>query len=195
MFRSLLSHSLVYTGARLAAGLIGVIATAALTRLLEPEQYGIYALILVIMGLGSTVAFDWLGISFLRFYQARREDPRLMATFNAMFMALAPGTGLLFAVAWLAGLVAPRDPQIVIVGLLLVWAASWFEFVSKIALAEFRSLNYLLMSFARSGFTLVGACGGAWLTGSPIWAGLGVAAGSFAAARLVGIRLPSPSTL
>jgi O-antigen/teichoic acid export membrane protein len=191
--RALIRDSFLYVAARLCPGVFGVVTTAALTRLLEPEEYGVYALALVIMTLGSSVAFEWLGLSLLRFYQARREDPKLIPTFTAMFLLLAIVTGFLFGFAWLGGLVAADKTQILIVGLILVWTASWFELVSKMAIAEFQPFNYLLMSFGRSGFTLLGACGGAWLTGSPIWAALGTAAGSLAATFLIRTRLPLAS--
>jgi len=193
MLRALFRDSILYTSARLFAGLFGIVTTAALTRLLEPAQYGVYALALVIMTAGNVIAFEWLGISFLRFYQARREDPKLTCTFITIFTAISAIAALLLGVAWLGGFVAGDNRQIIIIGLILVYTASWFEFVAKMAIAEFRPLDYLLMSSARSGFILIGACAGAWLTGSPIWAAVGTAAGSLAAARLTRIRPPWPS--
>ena len=117
----------MYIAARLSSAVFGVVTTAVLTRLLEPERYGIYALVLVFMTLGSTIVFDWLGQSFLRFYQARREDPKLAATFATIFMLLVAASGLLLGVVWLFGFVAAGEAQIAIVGLILVWTASWFE--------------------------------------------------------------------
>lgn len=190
---SLFQHSFLYIAARLSSAVFGVATTAVLTRLLEPERYGVYALVLVFMTLGSTIAFDWLGQSFLRFYQARREDPKLAATFAAMFMLLVAASGLLFGLVWLFGFVAAGEAQIAVVVLILVWTGSWFELVAKMAIAEFRPLNYALMSFGRSGFNLIGACGAAWLTGDPIWAAAGAAGGNLAAACLIDTSALWPS--
>jgi O-antigen/teichoic acid export membrane protein len=178
----LIRHSAIYVVARLCPGIFGVLTTAALTRLLEPGQYGIYALALVIMTLGSTICFDWLNTSFLRFYQARRADPQLVGTFIAMFVVVAFLAALGFGGAWISGVMAAGGAGIAIVGLILVWTSSWFELVSRFAIAEFRPLNCLFMNLGRSVLILVGACGGAWLTGSPIWAAIGTAAAIFAAA-------------
>jgi O-antigen/teichoic acid export membrane protein len=108
-------------------------------------------------------------------------------------MAIASTTSLFLGVAWLGGFFDGDKRQIIVIGLILVYTASWFEFVSKMAIAEFRPLDYLLMSLERSGFSLIGACSGAWLTGSPIWAAVGAAAGSLAAACLIRNRMPWPS--
>jgi O-antigen/teichoic acid export membrane protein len=75
----LIKNSAIYMVATLLPGLFSLATTAALTRLLDPHEYGLYGLALVVMTLGSSVMFDWLGVSFIRFYQAKREDPRLVA--------------------------------------------------------------------------------------------------------------------
>ena len=61
------------------------------------------------------------------------------------------------------------------------------------AIAEFQPVTYALMTFGRSGFTLMGACGAAWLTGNPIWAAAGTAGGCLAAACLIVTSPLSPS--
>jgi len=193
MNHSLARHSALYIVARLCPGIFAVAATAALTRLLQPQEYGIYALALVIMTLGSSACFDWLNLSLLRFYETRRGDPKLVSTFVSIFAVITLLSALGFGGLWITGAFAGRSTGIAIIGLMLVWTSSWFEFVSRLAVAEFQPLNYLLMSFGRSVFTLLGACGGAWLTGSPAWAALGTGLGSFAGTFFVRVPVPLPS--
>src|SRR5579862_4680103 len=152
----LIRNSAVFMVAKLLPALFGLATTALLTRLLDPQEYGLYGLELVIMMLGSTIMFDWLGVSFLRFYQARRDDPDIVATFVAMFVALVLLSAAALAVWWLSGIGSRDQVGIAVVGLILVWTFAWFELISRLAVAKFRAVDYLKMNLARSGLILIG---------------------------------------
>ncbi len=101
----LIRNSAIYMVAKLLPGLFGLATTAALTRLLDPHEYGLYGLALVTMMLGSSILFDWLGLSFLRFYQSRRDDPNLVSTFICMFVVLVTVSAAGLGVALIGGVV------------------------------------------------------------------------------------------
>jgi O-antigen/teichoic acid export membrane protein len=189
----LIRNSAVYIVAKLLPGIFGLATTAALTRLLNPHEYGLYGLVLAMMMLGSYVFFDWLGVSFLRFYQARRDDPDVVTTFISMFVALAAVSAGVLGAALIGSVVPTRLIGLSVVGLIMVWAYSWFELVSRVAVAKFQPVNYLSMNLGRSLFTLVGATAAAWLTESPLWTAVGTATGMFAGAFLINVPIPSPS--
>ncbi len=189
----LIRNSALYMVARLLPGFFGLATTAALTRLLDPQQYGRYGLALVVMMLGSTVLFDWLGVSFLRFYQARRDDPDVVATFVTIFVAIVMASAVALGVAWIGGLMPDDRVGVSVVGLVMVWAYSWFELVSRLAVAEFQPFKYLSMNLGRSALILVGATAAAWLTASPLWAAMSNAVGMFAGAFLGRMPIPRPS--
>jgi O-antigen/teichoic acid export membrane protein len=189
----LIRNSLIYTVAKLLPGLFGLATTAALTRLLEPREYGLYGLALVVMTLGSMIMFEWLNVSFLRFYQSRREDPNLISTFICMFVALTIVSAVVLGVALISGVVPTDLVGPSVVGLLMVWASSWFELVSRLAVAQFQPIKYLSMNFGRSLFVMVGATAAAWLTTSPIWTAMGTGAGIFAGTFFGRIPIPRPS--
>jgi O-antigen/teichoic acid export membrane protein len=189
----LIRNSAIYMVGKLLPGLFGLATTAALTRLLDPHEYGLYGLALVVMMLGSTIAFDWLGLSFLRFYQARRDDPDLVSTFICIFVALAAVSAAVLCAALIGGAVPANRIGTSVVGLLMVWAYSWFELVSRLAVAEFQPINYLRMNLARSVAVLGGATTAAWLTASPLWTAIGTAAGMFAGTFFGRVPIPRPS--
>lgn len=54
----LLRHSALYTLARGLPGLINFAALAVYTRLLGPEEYGRYALVIAAVGLANAVLFQ-----------------------------------------------------------------------------------------------------------------------------------------
>lgn len=189
----LIRNSVLYMVARLLPGLFSLGTTAILTRLLEPREYGLYGLALVMMMLGSSIAFDWLGLSFLRFYQARREDPRLIVTFTTLFFGLTVLTAALLGAAFLSGVLSHDLRDIYLLGLIMMWAFSWFELASRVAVAEFQPLQYLKIDLARSVLIFVGAAAAAWLTHSAIWTAAAAAFGMIVGAFLGKMPVPRPS--
>ncbi|WP_026607658.1 polysaccharide biosynthesis C-terminal domain-containing protein [Methylocapsa acidiphila] len=189
----LIRDTALYAVAKLLPGIFGLATTAVLTRFLNPLEYGHYGLALVVMMLGSTVLFDWLGMSFLRFYQARREDPDVLVTFVTLFVAIAILSAAALALALIFGLIPANRIGVSIVGMIMVWTYSWFELVSRLAVAEFQPFRYLTMNLGRSSLILVGTTAAAWLTANPLWAAMGNAAGMFGGAFLGRIPIPLPS--
>ena len=189
----LIRNSALYTVAKLLPGLFSLVTTAALTRLLEPHEYGLYGMALVVMTLGSFILFDWLGLSYLRFHQKRLDDPSLVPTFVWMFVALAIVSVVVLSVALISGLIPADLVGISVIGLLMVWASSWFELVSRLAVAEFQPIKYLSMNFGRSLLILVGATAAAWLTTSPLWTAIGTGAGIFGGSFCGRVPIPRPS--
>lgn len=186
----LIRNSALYAIAKLFPGVFGLATTAALTRLLDPQQYGLYGLTLVIMTSGSMVLFDWLGQSLLRFHPAGRKDPGFLSTFMWMFVALGIVSALALGTAMISGIVANELIGPCIVGLLLIWASSWFELVSRLAVAQFRPIEVLRMNVVRSVAILAMTTALAGLTGSPIWTAAGAGVGILAGAFLGGAPIP-----
>ncbi len=188
----LVRHSLIYVVSKLIPGLLGLATAAILTRLLDPEHYGLYGLALVVMSFGATMGFEWLNISFLRFYQARREDNRVIGTVVYLFAMMVALSALAFGIIWWSGLIPVSEQPIYEVGLVLMWAYAWFELASKFEIADFRPVTYFAMNLQRSVCMLAGAVGGAWLTHDPVWTAAGTALGILAGSlpvRTQGLRL------
>src|SRR5579859_5848470 len=60
-----LPSRIIFLLARLVPNLLGVVTAAVLTRLLEPAEYGLYALGLSIIFFLTIGVFEWLGLSML----------------------------------------------------------------------------------------------------------------------------------
>jgi O-antigen/teichoic acid export membrane protein len=189
----LIRHSALYTAAKILPGLLTVATTAALTRLLNPHEYGLYGLAHVIMTLGSIILFHWLSLSFLRFYQSRQADPNLVSTFISMFLIIVILSAVVFGVALISGVVPKALFGLSVIGLLMIWASSWFELVSRLAVAEFEPIKYLKMNFARALLILIAASAIAWLTRSPIWTAMATGAGIFSSAFFGKLSIPRPA--
>ena len=115
----------------------------------------------------SNICFDWLGPTFLRFYEARRSEPATFATFVHIFILIvliSAAVGLVIRLFHGFGL---ANIPAYLFGLILAWGYSWFELVSQLEIANFRPLRYLRMSVCRAALILVGSGAAAWLTRDP----------------------------
>jgi O-antigen/teichoic acid export membrane protein len=187
----LLQQSIIYVVAKLLPGLFGMLTTALLTRLLTPPEYGIFGLTLVVMTFGSNLAFDWLGLAFMRFFQARQDDPLILPTFGWIFTALAGLTGVVACSGLAVSGASSTETAAVAIGILLIWTSSWFELNARVPIARFQAVRYLLMNIGRAVFVMVGTVGTAWATRDPLMAGLGMA-GGLLAGTLAGGRVIVP---
>lgn len=177
----LIRHSAVYIGAKLLPGALGMLTTSLLTRLLPPEQYGVYGVALVIMSFGATLGFEWLGLAYLRLIAAQRDPALAAGTFDRLFAALLAIAALIGGVA--LALVLPADRAIVASGFLLMASYAWFEFRARMPVAALTPGLYLRMNLARAVLILLAASAAAWLTHDPVWTAVATAvatlAGSF----------------
>ena len=58
-----------YTPTLIIPPLMGIVAVAVYTRILDPVEYGYYTLVFTTAVFVQTVAFGWLNQSSLRYYQ------------------------------------------------------------------------------------------------------------------------------
>ncbi len=186
----LIRHSAQYTAGKLLPGLLGMATTALLTRLLDPAAYGLYGLALVVATFGSTLAFDWLGIAFLRFAQGDRAAE---GTITCLFAALSVVTVLVAAGAWALGWFASPAGRAIAGGLLLMVCFSAFELAARLPVARFQPGRFLLMNAGRALLGLAGAAGAAWMTGDPAWTVCGTAMGALGGMLLGGAGLRRPA--
>jgi O-antigen/teichoic acid export membrane protein len=181
-------HGLVYLVARGLPGLISLLAIFVYTRLLLPEEYGRYALVIAGVGLANKLAFEWLRLSLLRFLPAAHDPRILFATLGAGFLCLV-GLSALIGIGALL-FMDPDTRWMVGMGLVLLWAQALFELELERARAQLAPRRYGRMALARAAFGL--------LLGAALAAlGLGAAAPllGMIAATLIALMPPLLQTL
>lgn len=142
----LLRYSALYVLARGIPGLINLFALSIFTRVLVPEEYGIYAATVAWVSLANSLLFPWLKLGLGRFlpaFETRRKE--LMSTILVSFIALLP----LSAIPWVLihKLFPDQIPlNILPIAVLLLWAEAWFELNLELNRTELRPLWYGLMS-------------------------------------------------
>jgi hypothetical protein len=75
---TLLKHSALYLFARGLPGLVAFLSIAIYTRLLSPEAYGQYVLVVATVGLCNAIVFHWMRMGLLRFLPAHLEQPQAL---------------------------------------------------------------------------------------------------------------------
>src|SRR5258706_1925413 len=100
--KHVLSHAAIYLVARGLPGIIAFLAIPLFSRLLEPADYGRYALVLASVGLLNALLFQWLRLSLVRYLPAFKDDPtRLKSTLVSATLLLVVALGAFPAVACL----------------------------------------------------------------------------------------------
>ena len=188
----IIRNGMLYLMARLVPGMLAVATTSVLTRLLTPDAYGAYGLTLIIMSFGSTIAFEWLGLSFMRFYEARQHDERTIPTFVLLYYAMVGLTALVLAATALSTLLPIDQVALFAIGLCMAWSFAFFELLARFEVVNFRPVRYLMLNLGRAALLMGFTLGAAWLTRDALATAIGNALGLIAAIVPVGRRTLMP---
>jgi O-antigen/teichoic acid export membrane protein len=162
----LLKHTFAYLFARGLPGLVNFAALMLYTRLLDPEQYGKYALVIALVSMAGVIAFQWLRLVVGRWWPKEQHDSKdFLGRSLLIFLTLSAGS---IAISAVAAIFWP-DPSwallIVFSGLLLV-AQQWLELNLMLATMEFSPGRYAKLLGAKSILALL-------IGGALAWAGWG----------------------
>ena len=147
-------HTAYYALARGLPGLLAFVALATFTRLLSPEDYGLYVLVLGWVGLLHAIGFQWLRSGLVRFLPAYpSSSPALRSTVIVAFLGVVGASTLLGATA---ALIAPEGTRVWIgLGTVLLCALAWFDLNQNLAAGTRRPVRYGVLTAARSAVFLV----------------------------------------
>lgn len=181
--------SIIYFLIRAINGVLGLATVFILTRLLSPEQYGVYALALATIGLFASVLYQWIAVTIARFYAIHKEDPSiLIVEGNKLFFKVSSyalvTAGVYFYFANVDGIQLGINAAIVIG----VIATGLHNLGLQVANASGRPINYGLLTVTRATFTLCAAVSLVQLGYGSIGAVFGVAVGGAASVAIFRIR-------
>lgn len=150
--RGLGREALQYALAKLINGAAGFGAIYIFTRLLVPDAYGYYYVILSGVEITAALAYTWINLSLVRFYPGMDEDElpvffgRLMAA-NIVVSVLLVSVGLLC----MPVLVLFRQPAwLPFLVLAIAIPQSWMSFAQNLFRSQRRPLEWLLTTTAMS---------------------------------------------
>jgi len=70
----MVKHGLIYFIAKLFAGAVGFLSIVLYTRMLVPDEYGRYALILVYVNLINSLLYQWFRLGLIRYIPRYHDD-------------------------------------------------------------------------------------------------------------------------
>jgi O-antigen/teichoic acid export membrane protein len=146
----LLKHSALYLIACGLSGIVNLAAIPILTRLVSPEAYGVYALVVAGVGLFNVVLFRWLSLGLLRFLPAyEKQHDMFLSTVFVGFIVLVGLTGLSAVIA-LPLLSDPLHRSFVVIGLLLLWGSAFFELNKELVRCRFSPSRYGFLTLVKA---------------------------------------------
>ena len=167
-----------YLPVNVAQGVVGLLTIVLFTRVLDPAQYGVYALAFSVGSLTQTILLTWTEAAMARFLAARTQDDRLadhFATLFRLWLCAAVVVPLACVVVWLTPLDAPL--KIAVVAAL---ASTLVNSLMKLALERRRAAGevsgaaLLTMAQTAGGFLLGLALAFAGLGGAAPVLGVGM---------------------
>ena len=153
---ALISNGILYFIVRVGNGVFAIATLAVFTRLLSPEEYGVYALGMAVATIASGVLFQWLNVAISRFYPPHLDNPSkvmgvvsfgfwvAMAVAASIFIGLFPFLGV-FGVESITGIVL----------FLITIALGLYTLALQMANSESRPILYGQLSWAKGGGTLL----------------------------------------
>lgn len=179
----LLKHTAVYMVVRAIAGAINFLTLLILARLLTPDEYGQYALVLAVVALIQTFAFQWLRESLLRFLPLSMVNrSALLSTTLLVYLALAIIITFGASATILFSYFHQRDPVYslfsIILGTAILLGEGWLGLNLELARSNFRPRLYGGLWISKSVLALVVGGGLAYLGFSSSGALLGAAVGA-----------------
>jgi len=123
----LLHYSFYYILARGGPGLLNFLAIVCYSRLLSPDDYGRYALVIAGIGLVNVIVFQWLKIVLSRYLPSEKEEPgRVMQPVLGVFLLL----GLLLVIVGGGIALFWHDPvwrPLILLASVLTVAYAWMD--------------------------------------------------------------------
>jgi O-antigen/teichoic acid export membrane protein len=148
--RSVLGHTAAYLLARGLPGIVAFLAIPLFTRLLQPADYGRYALVVATVNLLNALFFQGLRLSLVRYVPMCANAPaRLKSTLVTTILLLVGAVGASAALVCLAPALRHWWPE-VLGGWVLLGLVAGFELCSEYVRAVLRPWDYMVLQLTRS---------------------------------------------
>lgn len=177
-------HSIYYLLARGLPGLINLAALMLFTRMLTPEEYGQYSLVITGVGLGYVVLYQWLQLGILRFYP-RYEDrsPEFLGSISLSYLFISFFV-LLLALFSLFFVDTTELELLYAIGVIILWFWAFHELNLELVRIQSKPSQYAVYGFIKSIGTIALGALFVWLG----WSALGILGGALIALFFSSIR-------
>ncbi|CAG9621410.1 oligosaccharide flippase family protein [Sutcliffiella rhizosphaerae] len=148
-------HAFAYFLSHGVPALVSFASIAIFTRMLTPEEYGMYALVFAIAGMINAVIFEWLKLSLLRYYSRYQEDNRFFETIKLSFLGLLVASLVVGVLTMFFFQGKAFSPVFILLTLLFSWTQSWNSINLTLMRAKLSPKSYGILAFSRTTLGLV----------------------------------------
>lgn len=150
------NQTTLYFLARAGNGIFAGATLVVFTRILNPEEYGLYALCVATATIISAVMFQWLTVSTARFYPLHLDAPeKIMGVITRAFWGISVA-GALIALGLIPfAKVANTEPQVIGVIFLITIVLGRYTLALQIANSQGSALAYCKISWSKCGSALL----------------------------------------
>lgn len=149
------NHSFYYLVIKSGAGLVGLLSILVFTRVMRPDEYGIYAMLLSGLGICYAIFFQWLSQGLGRFYVIEQERyVALVSTAIYGFVLAILFSSVLWGIAILCIAESPWKQWALYLPP-LVFSYAWYELNLRIANASMQPKLYGYISFSKASLGLL----------------------------------------
>jgi O-antigen/teichoic acid export membrane protein len=152
----MIRHSLLYFLVRATNGILGVVTLSVFSRLLSPQEYGVYALGMSVAIIASSVLFQWLNVAVGRFYPMYRDRPQvIMVAARRGFWIAAAVAALLSAIVLPFHKAIGVEPLFIGLLLLITVAQGRYDLSLQVVNSQGLPLRYGRISWAKMAVCLL----------------------------------------
>ncbi|MEW9699931.1 lipopolysaccharide biosynthesis protein [Paenibacillus sp. SI8] len=147
----LFKHTFIYFLSRGLPGLISFFSIMVYTRMLNPEEYGKYALVMVGINLLNAVLFQWLRLGLLRFLPSHQEQAfvKFKSTLAIGVLVVIGLTTILAVITYL--FLNNVDWLLyIILGLINLWIQAWYEINQTLYRTQLKPIKFGILSLNRA---------------------------------------------
>lgn len=146
----LLRHSSIYLFAKLIPGLMAFAALSIYSHLLEPEEYGIYTLIITGTTLLHNTLYQWLASGTLRFWNNQKYSKSSFISTIGITYAKISFLVLLFIIPVIIIYADQKESSWIINSYLFLQALALFTITQNLFMAKLNPLQYAFMTISYS---------------------------------------------
>ena len=149
-----------YAPAKIIPGFLGFFAIIIYTRLLSPEEYGLYILAITTISIVTAICFEWLNKSILRYFAEYKQSQHL-PEFISTIVNFLVGIVIVVLILWYFGvnlLQGYLDSKLIFllnIGSLVILTQAGYIFVLSLRQAAQESIRYTILSIINAVAKLV----------------------------------------
>ncbi|MGN6724747.1 MAG: oligosaccharide flippase family protein [Tepidisphaeraceae bacterium] len=164
-----LSHAAIYLLARGLPGLVSFTAIPLYTRLLAPNEYGRYAMVIAGTVLINSLVFQWVRLSLTRFLAAHTDEATALKSTSLTTTLLLNGALTLIAAVACLLPIGDGSAAVIACGWSIIVTQSVFELCCELARGTIRPWHYMNLQLGRSLISII--LGYALVRGGAGWLG------------------------